>query len=90
MQYSRYQSINHKKLQKPAKLEKASAFIFLLIVVWFSRVPVLPAQRFPRRHPHKLSLLPLVSPTRPEVLVTQTYALDVLLKLLLILANVKN
>ena len=52
----------------------------LLVIIWFARVPVLEAQWFPRGHPDKLSLLPLVSPRGPEVLVSQPDGLDVLLQ----------
>ena len=52
----------------------------LLVIIWFPRVPVLEAQRFPRGHPDKLPLLSLVSARGPEVFLAQPDGLDVLLQ----------
>ena len=52
----------------------------LLVIIWFPRVPVLKAQRFPDGHPDELPLLPLVCPGGPEVLVSEADGLDVFLQ----------
>ena len=52
----------------------------LLVIIWFPRVPVLEAQRFPRGHPDKLPLLALVGAGGPEVFTAQPDGLDVLLQ----------
>ena len=57
----------------------------LLVIVGLARVPVLPAERPARAEPHELALLALVRAARPEVLVPQPDALDVVLQLLLVL-----
>ena len=57
----------------------------LLVIVGLARVPVLPAERPARAEPHELALLALVRAARPEVLVPQPDALDVILQLLLVL-----
>ena len=56
----------------------------LLVIVWFPRIPVFPAQRLPGGHPDELPLLALVSPGGPEVLAAQPDGLDVFLQQLLL------
>ena len=72
-QYSQY------RLQTDRQSDRHS-----LVIIWFSGVPVLPAERLPRGHPDKLPLLPLVSPRGPEVLQAEADALDVVLQQLLL------
>ena len=52
----------------------------LLVIIWFPRVPVLPAEWFACGHPDKLPLLPLVSPRGPEVLEAEADGLHVFLQ----------
>ena len=64
---------------------KTQLLRLLLVIVGLARVPVLPAERPARAEPHELPLLALVRAARPEVLVPQPDALDVILQLLLVL-----
>ena len=62
----------------------------ILVIIWFSSVPVLKAQRPSSRHPDKLSLLSLVSPGCPEVFITEADSLDVFLQQLLLCGRVNT
>merc|ERR1711892_727681 len=63
---------------------------FILVIIWLSGVPVFISYRLASGHPEELPLLCLVSTTCPEVLMTKTQALNMLLNLLLLLLSINT